>query len=235
MPQWWTYTLADFLLFSPRTYRRLFELYNTQTWPAHLLALGAGIAVAGLLWRGGARSRRIASGLLAAAWAWVGWAFLAQHYATVNWAAGVLATAFAVQAALLAASAVAAPVDATRAGATARWSAALLVGFGLIVQPLVGLLLGRPWSQMELFGMVPDPTVTVTLGMLVLCPQARLNVLLWPIPLWWSAVSAATLWAMQDADAAVMPVVAAIALAGAASARKGAGRPSVRPAARTNE
>jgi hypothetical protein len=28
MSEWWTYSLWDFLLFSPRTYYRLFELYN---------------------------------------------------------------------------------------------------------------------------------------------------------------------------------------------------------------
>jgi hypothetical protein len=28
MSEWWTYTLSDFLLFSPRVYYRLFELHN---------------------------------------------------------------------------------------------------------------------------------------------------------------------------------------------------------------
>ena len=42
MSEWWTYSLSDFLLFSPRTYRRLFELYNAQVWPAHLVAVGLG-------------------------------------------------------------------------------------------------------------------------------------------------------------------------------------------------
>ena len=30
MSEWWTYRLTDFLLFSPRTYDRLFELYNAS-------------------------------------------------------------------------------------------------------------------------------------------------------------------------------------------------------------
>ena len=33
MSEWWTYSLSDFLLFSPRTYYRLFELYNLAIWP----------------------------------------------------------------------------------------------------------------------------------------------------------------------------------------------------------
>ncbi len=36
MSEWWTYTLSDFLLFSARTYYRLFELYNRDVWPAQL-------------------------------------------------------------------------------------------------------------------------------------------------------------------------------------------------------
>ena len=31
MSEWWTYRLSDFLLYAPRTYFRLFELYN-DTW-----------------------------------------------------------------------------------------------------------------------------------------------------------------------------------------------------------
>lgn len=42
MSEWWTYSLRDFLLFSPHTYYRLFELYNQALWPLHLLALAIG-------------------------------------------------------------------------------------------------------------------------------------------------------------------------------------------------
>ena len=36
--EWWTYSLSDLLLFSPRTYYRLFELYNEAVWPMHVAA-----------------------------------------------------------------------------------------------------------------------------------------------------------------------------------------------------
>ena len=40
MSEWWTYRPSDFLLFAPRTYYRLFELYNAEIWPtAHRDAL----------------------------------------------------------------------------------------------------------------------------------------------------------------------------------------------------
>ena len=45
MAEWWTYSISDFLLFSPRTYYRLFELYNADLWPAQILAILLGTAL----------------------------------------------------------------------------------------------------------------------------------------------------------------------------------------------
>ena len=45
MSEWWTYSLSDFLMFSPRTYYRLFELYNAAIWPAQLVAIALGVAI----------------------------------------------------------------------------------------------------------------------------------------------------------------------------------------------
>ena len=46
MSEWWTYSLSDFLLFSPRTYYRLFELYNADIWPAQIVSLALGVVIA---------------------------------------------------------------------------------------------------------------------------------------------------------------------------------------------
>ena len=102
MSEWWTYTLSDFLLFSSRTYYRLFEIYNAAIWPAQLAAVGLGLAILALLWRGAARVRdRAIPAILAACWLWVAAAFLASRYATINWAAVYFAWAFGLEAALL--------------------------------------------------------------------------------------------------------------------------------------
>src|SRR5262245_40135328 len=73
MSEWWTYSLSDFLLFSPRTYYRLFELYNAQIWPAHMLALALGLIA--LVASGGMRAR-VVPAILGALWLWVAWAYL---------------------------------------------------------------------------------------------------------------------------------------------------------------
>jgi hypothetical protein len=82
--------------------------------------------------------------------------------------------------------------------------------FALVAYPLIGPLIGRPWLQIELFGVAPDPTVIATLGVLVAAHRPCCELLV--IPLVWCAISGATLWTMQSPDALVMPVVAALTL-----------------------
>jgi hypothetical protein len=219
MSEWWTYSLSDFLLFSPRTYYRLFELYNTDLWPAHVLALAAGLAVlVSMMVRDGGW-RRAAGVLLAACWLWVAWAFLLGRYATINWAAAWFASLFVVQAALL-------PVLAGTGGGTVgnvprsrRAGAITLFVFALVVYPLIGVAVGRPWTQAELFAIAPDPTALGSLGFALLAPTAGRRWLLLAIPLLWCAVSGATLWTMAASDAPVLPAAGLVALIVAALRR----------------
>ena len=101
MSEWWTYHLQDFLLFTPRTYYRLFELYNAAIWPAQIAALGLGAAIVPLARRGSAASGRIVSAILAASWLWVALAFHAARFATIHTAAVYFAWAFGLEAAML--------------------------------------------------------------------------------------------------------------------------------------
>ena len=75
MAEWWTYALSDFLLFSPRTYYRLFELYNAAVWPEQVLAAAAGLAIAAMLRKPRPWQGRVVAGLLAACWLWIAWAY----------------------------------------------------------------------------------------------------------------------------------------------------------------
>ena len=101
MSEWWTYSLTNFLLFSPRTYYRLFELTNADVWPLQLVTLALGIAIAFLMLRPRAWSGRAIAAILAALWLLVAWAYLLERYDTINWAARYFAIAFVLQAALL--------------------------------------------------------------------------------------------------------------------------------------
>jgi drug/metabolite transporter (DMT)-like permease len=70
MSEWWTYTVSDCLLFSPRTYWRMSERHNEALWPWHLVALGLGVAILVLLRRPGHRQGRIVFAALAGGAAW---------------------------------------------------------------------------------------------------------------------------------------------------------------------
>ena len=101
MDDWASDRLSDFLMFSPETYFRQFELYNAAIWPAQIFALALGGACLWLMRRPGAAPERVIPALLAAAWLWVAWGSLYTRHATINWGAGYLAGAFVLQGVLL--------------------------------------------------------------------------------------------------------------------------------------
>jgi hypothetical protein len=74
-------------------------------------------------------------------------------------------------------------------GRAARVIGFLMLLFAVFVQPAVALLAGRSFVQAEYFGVSPDPTVTFTLGVLLLANRSPWT--LWIVPLAWCAVSAA--------------------------------------------
>lgn len=212
MSEWWLYGPRDLLLFSPRTYYRLFELYNLELWPLQLLALALGLAVLVLTRRGGERAGRAIAAILVLCWLWVAWGFHWERYASINLAAGYFALAFGFQAALLLWSGVLrsrlAPPPTTR---LQQRAGLVLLLFALLIFPAIGPLLGRSWTQAEVFGMAPDPTALATLGVLLLA-GGRLAWGLWPIPVAWCLVSGTTLWAMEAPDFALVPLAALLAV-----------------------
>jgi hypothetical protein len=201
MDEWWSYSLSDLLLFSPRTYYRLLQRHNETVWPAQILALGAGFSILLLLGRPSERHSRVISAILALLWTWIGWAFLWSRYGTINPAAIYFAWLFTIQAVLLLWYGVlrshlrfTPERDAWR-----RLGLCLFVA-ALAVYPLLGLILGRPWKQAEVFGIFPDPTALATLG-LMLRAEGRSRWKLMVIPVLWCAIAGATLWVLARANA----------------------------------
>lgn len=202
MTEWWTYRLSDFLLFSPRTWFRLFELYHQALWPWQVpIALGW-LLLCVAAWRRAAWAPRAWLLALALAWAWVAWAFHAQRYAAINWAADVFAVAFAVQAALLALAA-----WKPRGVEAPGIAGPVLLAAALLLMPALPPVFGHGWVETEGFGLTPDATVLGTLGVLLMFAPAyrALAVLLWPIPLTWALVSGATLWTLELPWAPLLP------------------------------
>ena len=195
MSEWWTYRPSDFLLFAPRTYYRLFELYNQEIWPLHIVALAVGVTIFVVMHARKVWSGRVVAALLAVCWLWIAWAFHWQRYATINWAAGYFALGFVLQALLLIWIGVIRdrlqfdlnPGARARIGISIFW-------FALIVQPLLGLLVGRQWPQLELFGVAPDPTAVATVGLLLAAHRVPWVGL--PLPALWCLIGGITSFLM---------------------------------------
>lgn len=227
MPEWWTYRLSDFLMYSPQTWARLVELYNLAVWPMHLPAMATGLtclAVARAARQSPGRHGQVLMALLAPCWAWVGWAFHHERQSSIDLAANAYGIAFGVQALLLTVVAVRArsPVCAGLAGVRTRVSprparlrrgaGLALLTLGVLAWPAAMALTDRPWSQVAVFGLMPDPTVVATLGALLLLPGRLQTLLLWPIPIIWCAIAGATAWTLGNPAAWVMPACALGAL-----------------------
>jgi hypothetical protein len=212
MSEWWTYRLSSFVLFSPRTYLRLLELYNAEIWPLHIvgIALAIAIVIAARTRRTwGTRAIPLA---LAATWLFVAWAFLLRRYATINWAASYFAIAFAAEALLLAWTGATGRLRFDLGTSLRQRAGLVAVAVALVGIPLAGWLAGRSGGQLEWFGVAPDPTVIGTLGVLLLAAD-RAPFTLLVIPLLWCVVSGAFQWALGLRDAIVLPLTALLVLA----------------------
>lgn len=212
MSEWWTYQLSDLILFSPQTYFRLIELYNNSIWPAQILALILGCTIAALAWRRPNWNGRVISVILAVCWLWVAWAFHLQRFADIHWVATYFAAGFVIQAILI----VWVGVVKDRLAINPIDSAIQILGlsifiFALFVQPLLTAFIGNNWGQAELFAITPDPTVTGTIGVLLL---TNINKHWWLIiiPIVWCIVSAATLWVLESMNFIVLVVTGFLAL-----------------------
>lgn len=209
----WSYRLSDFLLFSPRVYWRMFELHNQALWPLPLATLALGVAALALAVLRPRQSGRPVAVLLAVLWAWVGWSFVWERYATINWAAAYVAPLFALEGSLLL---IAGGVPHRRAVDQhgIRRAVGVLLVVVALAYPLLAPLFGRPWQAAEIFGVAPDPTAIATLGLPLLACGKRAR-LLWPIPLLWCFATSVTLWAMDEPQAWIPLLTAVLAAAGA--------------------
>ncbi len=209
MNEWMSYRLQDFIPFTSDVYFRLLEGMGEAFWPLHILTLALGLAA--LLWALG-RCPRLCCLLLASLWVFVGVAFFLERYSDLNWAAHYMGSAFFTQAAFLALiPLIGGSTDGSRHGKKAPVAlGAATALFGLIGYPLIAPLSGGSWFQAELFGIHPDPTAIVTLGIVLIAFRGLAMWVLAIIPLLWILISSLTLYVL-DAPRAV-PLIAVLAI-----------------------
>lgn len=169
----------------------VFRRYNEAIWPGQLLLnLLAVVAVVAAV-RGGLNASRIAAGILAVLWMWMGVVYHIIFFRAINPAALLFGSAFILEGLLIAWLGVAR--QALRFDA--RANAATILGFALVIYalvgyPLLGYSLGHRYPSAPTFG-VPCPTTILTFGLVLLCPPPRLRALIFIPAAWAVAASAA--------------------------------------------
>jgi hypothetical protein len=224
MRGWASYDLRDFLLFSRETYFRLFELYNQFVGPGWIAAVLAGLGIPLAFGFAGRHRGRIVSAILAAAWLWIAWGFHWRWYRGIHLAAPWFAGAFAVQGIWV--GWIGGVRDRLRTDSVhpvSRCTGWTVYGFALAGYPLLTPIWNRPWAQVELFALAPDPTAIGTLALLLLAGH-RLFWALWIIPLLWLVNTSLTLWAMGSAEAWAPMAAGVILMCSNFCARNGKGQ-----------
>jgi hypothetical protein len=217
MSDWQTYRLEDFIPFTPEVYWRLLERINEAFWPLHVLAVAIGLTALLLALRG---HKRMALALLAPAWLASGIIFHWTLYAELNWAAPWFAWGFIAQAALLLALALFPGSSRTQGPSKglSTWIGATVAMVSVLAYPLIAATIGPGLSHAETFGLHPDPTAIATLGALLIILRSPTFWLASLIPIVWCVIGSLTLMAI-NAPGALIPLAAAIIIAGTAIAR----------------
>lgn len=218
MSDWASYQVQDFIPFTADVYFRLLARMGETFWPSQMVTLLAGFLA---LYLSLAGRTRLALLLIAPLWVFVGVAFFAQRYSGLNWAGAHLCWVWIVQGGFLLLLAV------TRWGMDAGESvplrallsppvqAGLLIGlFGLFGFPLLGVAMGNDLRAAEIFGLYPDPTATVTLGVLLAGVRGHAMWLAALIPALWLIVSALTLKVLDAPWYPALLVIVAVAATG---------------------
>jgi hypothetical protein len=167
----------------------VFRQYHEAVWPAPLLLLAGAVASVGLALHGGPWAARTLSAILAVLWLWMGAVYHIGFFSAINPAAAIFGALFIGQGALF----IWLGVRSTRLAFTVRRdtsgiAGALLIGYALVVYPVLGHLLGHRYPASPTFGL-PCPTTIFTLGIL-LWSRAPVPRVLVVVPMLWAALGA---------------------------------------------
>ena len=170
----------------------VFEQYNQAIWPLHVVGYLLGSAALVLLVKQTSYSDRAISAILAVFWAWVGIVYHLMYFSTINGAARGFGVLFIVQAVLFIVFGV------MRPQLSFKWDTnpytiigAVMIGYAMLVYPLLGTLQGHGYPRSPSFGVAPCPTTIFTFGLLLLT-SAKVPKFLLVIPFLWSLLG---IWA----------------------------------------
>lgn len=176
------------LPFTREQFVAVFAQYNSDIWPAQVLAYLLGLAMVALLLRPSRTGSRVIVVGLAAMWSWTGVAYHWAHFSSINKAALVFGALFVVQAVVFLHAGVLR--DRLRFGGVSgplAWLGWALVGYAAVLYPLLGLGLGHPPAEIPMFGVTPCPVTIFTFGLLLLT-SAPVSRWVFVVPFLWSLI-----------------------------------------------
>lgn len=176
------------LPFSRLEFLQVFVEYNQSIWPLQIIAAALGVLALMLLFVHEAWADRTIAGILVVLWTIMAVGYHWLFFSTINSAAILFGGLFLVAALTFLVEGVVRNRVRFRMLRDLRgWLALVLLGYSLIVYPIVGLVATHPYPETPLFGVVPCPTTIFTLGLLVLASHPR-PILLAAVPILWAAI-----------------------------------------------
>lgn len=173
----------------------VFVDYNLAIWPAQLVAYAIGLTMVGAVFARSAIAGRLVGAGLGIMWLWVGIAYHWLYFAALNKPAVVFGTMFVLQGALVFhVGAVRGRLRFAPPQNASGWLGCALVGYAMILYPLVGIWSAHALAEIPWYGVTPCPTTLFTLGMLLLARS--------PLPRWIAVVP--FLWALVGGSAAIL-------------------------------
>jgi hypothetical protein len=200
------------LPFTETQFFDLFGRYNTDIWPAPLLAYCIGITALVASRRRSSHFSAVTFWSLGALWAWTGIVYHGVYFTQINPGAWLFAALFVAQSLIFVGLAFRSRPSFDASTNIERGAAWAMILYALAIYPLLNATLGHIYPRAPTFGVTPCPLVIFTFGVMGLMRE-RAPWSLIVAPLVWSLVggSAAFLLGMP-ADWA-LPVAALVALA----------------------
>lgn len=193
MELWLSYSLRDFLIFSPDAYFRLYELTNLALWPFHIPLILLSLVVLYMIRLRHVLVQKALLVWLAIIWLFVGFWFLRTFYSQINTLAYPLSYLFFCEAALLVLSGfiTSRTVDQESHVTVRTIGGWVLILYAYFIHPVTAIHWERSFAGIEVFAVAPDPTAIGTLGFLMLL-RTRGYLYLMIIPCIWLTFSILT-------------------------------------------
>ena len=175
------------LPFSRDQFLAVFAAYNQSIWPAQILSLALGIAIIHAVIRQTKSAGVLVSLGLGAMWLWTGLFYHLEFFSSINAAADVFGGGFLLQGLLFLKAAVRRDLKFGGAPPLRTSVGYFLLGYAVVLYPLIGIFFGHGLAELPAFGVTPCPVTVFTFGVLLLATR-RVPIGLLVVPLLWSLI-----------------------------------------------